>query len=275
MTKAANELRVAQPALSKIIRNLEDELNVKLFDRIGKSIVLNDCGIFFYHKVKDLITNLENSIVELKEMKVPDNKKIKFLALSASYIVTDILIEFKLRYPEIELELTQSLNDEEIDFAKYDLCLFSTGPSFKYKYKNSISLLEESLLLGVSFNHPLAKKNSINLSEIKNEKIICLGKGNLKILISDYCRSAGFEPNIAFESTNNALVRDLIASGQGVGFIPEITWKAHDFKSVKFLHIEDISCKRLVHLYSNDSHEYIKICKQFVVDYFKKLQKQL
>lgn len=273
MTKAANELRVAQPALSKIIKNLEKELDVNLFDRIGKSIVLNESGKYFYNKVENSINILEDSVTELKEMKVPNNKKIKFLALAASFTVTDILIEFKLLYPEVELELTQSLNDEEIDFSKYDLCLFSTEPSYKYKYKDSICLLEEEILLGVSNDHILAKKNCINLSEINNEKIISLGKGNLKTLISGYCKSAGFEPNIAFESTNNALVRELISFGQGIGFLPKITWKTDEFKSIKLLHIKNPSCKRLVHLYSNDSHEYVKICKQFVVDYFKKLQK--
>lgn len=273
MTNAANELRISQPSLSKIIHNLEKELDVKLFDRKGKSIILNDAGKYFYEKVDEAMTILDNSLCEIKGVEsIEKNRKIKFLSLTASSIVTDILIEFKSAHPNIPLELTQSLSNTNTDFSKYDLCLYSTN--ITDTNPNSICLLEEEILLGVSTKHPLSQKNSIYLSEAKNENFIALGQGALKNSIYDFCKSAGFKPNITFESTNNALVRDLIAFGQGIGFIPKISWKLNNYKGIKFLHIKKPICKRSIYLYSkygDDTPHNIQLFKDFIINHFENI----
>lgn len=274
MTKAANELRIAQPALSKIIRNLEQELEVKLFDRRGKSIILNDAGKYFYEKIEEVLVILDGTVNEVKEFDlIEKNKKVKFLSLCASSIITDILIDFKSAYPDIQIELTQSLSNLDTNFDSYDLCLYCTNKP--NPYKNSLCLLEEEILLGVSNKHPLANKDTISLYEAKNENFISLGQGYLKNLIYDFCKTAGFKPNITFESTNNALVRDLIVFGQGVGFIPEISWKLNKHNGIKFLHIKEPFCNRSIYLYSkcvDNPPINVQIFKNFIIDHFKSIQ---
>lgn len=274
MTKAANELRIAQPSLSKIIHNLEKELEVKLFDRKGKSIILNDAGKYFYEKVKESLAILDGTVNEVKEFNlIEKNKKVRFLSLCASSIITDVLIAFKSAYPDIQLELTQSLSNLNNNFDSYDLCLYGTNKSSPYK--NSLCLLEEEIFLGVSPKHPLANKNTISLYEAKNEDFIALGQGHLRNLIYNFCKTAGFKPSITFESTNNSLIRDLIISGQGVAFIPEISWKLYNYDGIKFLRIKKPFCNRLIYLYTKSPDNLplnVQIFKDFIINYFKSIQ---
>ncbi|MBN9648215.1 LysR family transcriptional regulator [Terrisporobacter glycolicus] len=274
MTKAAHELRIAQPALSKIIRNLEKELEVKLFDRRGRSIILNDTGKYFSEKVEEALVILDDTVNDVKEFDlIEKNKKVRFLSLCASSIVADILIAFKSAYPDIQLELTQSLSDLDNNFDSYDLCLYCTNKP--NPYKNSLCLLEEEIFLGVSTKHPLANKGTITLQEVKNENFIALGQGHLRNLIYDFCKTAGFKPNITFESTNNSLIRDLIVFGQGVAFIPEISWKLDNYNGIKFLHIKKPFCNRSIYLYTkytDNSPLNVQIFKDFIINHFKTIQ---
>ncbi|RDY28703.1 LysR family transcriptional regulator [Romboutsia weinsteinii] len=272
ITKASKELRISQPSLSKIISSLEKELEIELFDRKGKSIELNSNGRFFYDKVSETLNMLDSSIVELKDKQFNFNKEIKILALAASTIITEILIKFRELYPDIKFDLTQSVSDHTINTANYDLIIYSSGTTSVVG--NSIDLLEEDILLAIPFNHILASKNSVNLSEVSSQKFICLGQGGLKNITDSLCEESGFIPSIVFESNNPSTVRDLIAFGQGVSFIPGKTWRFHTHKRIKLLKINSPNCRRTVRLYhkeSKNTSNHILLFKKFLIDYFQNL----
>lgn len=270
MTKSAKELRIAQPALSKIISSLEKELGLELFDRKGKTIKLNDNGKFFYEKVSSSLSILDDCIKDLQYKQHNKTKEIKFLALAASSLVTEILIEFRTLYPDINFELIQSINTLSIyDNYDYDLCIYSSDDI--NIEKDSIYLLKEEILLAVPTNHTLSNQNSIHLSQVSNQKFISLGQGNLKLLTDSFCRKAGFIPNIVFESNNPSTVRDLIAFGQGVSFIPQVSWRFQGYKSIKFLHLDYPECNRTLRLRLKESENipsHILLFKNFIIDYF-------
>lgn len=270
MTKSAKELRIAQPALSKIISSLEKELGLELFDRKGKTIKLNDNGKFFYEKVNTSLSILDGCIKDLQDKQYNHTKEIRFLALAASSLVTEILIEFRTLYPDINFELIQSININSIyENYDYDLCIYSSdGINTE---KDSIDLLKEEILLAVPANHSLSNQNSINLSQVSDQKFISLGQGNLKLLTDSFCKKAGFIPNIVFESNNPSTVRDLIAFGQGVSFIPQVSWKFQEYKSIKLLHLDYPKCSRTIRLRSKESENipnHVLLFKNFIINYF-------
>lgn len=274
MTKAAEELRIAQPALSKTISLLEKNLGVLLFDRTGKYIKLNSNGKAFLKKVDIALMALEDGQRELNNLKGEVLGEVRLLVLVASHMIPEILTEFEKRCPNISFKLIQHLPDwnTTIDF---DLCISSAPISMPNI--ESITLLSEEILLAVPESHPLAAKTSISLKEVENESFISLKPGtNLRELTDRFCHNAGFNPNVVFESDDPATVRGLIKAGLGLAFIPEISWGGAIVPSTALLHIEDPLCYRTLKLYwLRDKYlpKSAELFKDFLIDFFHKVEK--
>lgn len=271
VTKAAKELLVAQPALSKTIRMLEDELGVSLFDREGKYIRLNSYGRLFLKKVDTALAALEDGKRELKSMKTNEHEVINLAFLAASPHLPELLRLFTEKYPCVNFNLLQHLPKYQNN--EFDICI--SGLPLNFDGVASVPLINEAFYLAVPVMHPLANRNSIKLQEVSNEKFINLKKESAFRQITDsFCEQAGFTPRIAFESDDPATVRGLIRAGQGVGFIPAISWNSATGPSVRLLEIEEPVCNRTIWLSVMKERYHSNIVllfKDFTMDYFKKL----
>ncbi|MDP4144235.1 MAG: LysR family transcriptional regulator [Bacillota bacterium] len=270
ISRAALELNIPQPSLSKTISQLEKELGVVLFDRHGKSVELNEYGEIFLNKVNIALSALEDGKIELADLSDKPFGNIKLAVLSASSMLPELLSLFSTTYPSISFQLIQH-PQESSSKPSFDLCI-SSFPTEIAK-SNFASLMTEEIFLAVPVNHPLASRNSIRLSEASNEKFISLEKGKDLRKITDYlCYSAGFIPNVIFESDDPATVRGLIKAGQGVAFIPSISWRDAKSSHITLLHIEDPICKRTIHLsWPEDRYmkQTVRLFRDFTVNYFK------
>lgn len=272
VTKAANELYVAQPALSKTISRLEKELGVDLFDRRGKYIHLNEYGKAFLEKVNIALEALEDGKREIKDLQGTELGDIRLVFLAASTIIPELLSEFCKLHPHISFQLFQHFS-RDANNSDFDLCISS---SCEYRENNNnIALLTEEIYLAVPLNHPLAKKKSISLIELSNENFISLktGKG-LREITDEFCKKADFRPKIIFESDDPSTVRGLIKAGQGVAFIPQVSWGSSIGDSMALLHIKEPQCKRTIFI-SWLEHRYLSkatlLFRDFAVEYFKNL----
>jgi LysR family transcriptional activator of glutamate synthase operon len=272
MTKAAEVLNVAQPALSRTIRRLEAELNVKLFDRSGRSIRLNEYGNRFLAKVDTALQTLEDGRQELLDMTERPTGTISLYIQVASYLIPDIISLFRKKHPEVQFRLLQ--HDLEIaGDPSFDLCI-STSP-FRIPGTDSVPILTEELLLAVPTDHKLANRKNVELSELSNEGFISLKPGKrLRETTDALCSAAGFTPRIIFECDDPSMVRSLVRSGLGVSFIPSITWDVSQGSSVVLISIEEPVCTRTIELswypdrYMTRAAIYFK---EFVQDYFRRL----
>ncbi|PJI06866.1 MULTISPECIES: LysR family transcriptional regulator [Clostridium] len=272
VTKAANELYIAQPALSKTISHLEKELGVRLFDRRGKYIHLNKYGRTFLEKVNIALAALEDGRREIKDLQGKEFGDIRLVFLAASTIIPELISEFCKLHPHISFQLFQHFL-RDANNSDFDLCISS---SYEDKEKNnSMALLTEEIYLAVPLNHSLAKKKSISLTEVSNENFISLKQGKeLRKITDGFCKKAHFSPKVIFESDDPATVRGLIKAGQGVAFIPQVSWGGSVGSSMAFLHIKEPECKRTIFI-SWDKKRYLSkaslLFRKFAVDYFKKL----
>ncbi len=274
ITKAAKELRISQPSLSKIITSLEKEINRPLFDRKGRNITLNEDGKFFYNKVSKSLSILEDSIAELKDKNQDSPKEITLYVLSASSLMTELIVNFRHKYPDINFKLIQSLYDDKyLNNSDYDFCIYSSGgPDIG---DSCVTLLDEEILLAVPTSNSLSNKTSIKIKDVKNESFICLGGGNYKYLTESFCKEYKFCPNIVFESNNTHTVRGLIASGQGISFIPKLTWRFDNYENIKLISLDESKYRRSVKLHQSPyckDEEYISIFRNFIVEYFHNLE---
>lgn len=272
MTRASEELHIPQPALSKTISLLEKELGVKLFDRRGKYIYLNEFGRTFLKWVELALSSLENGKHELEDLAGKEFGEIKLVILSASPLIPDILATFCKLHPHVNFNLIQHFTNS-VTTTDFDFCI-SSSP-LKLKNTTTIPLITEEIFLAVPKNHPLGDRDSIDLSEVENADFISLRRGkDLRNITDIFCKYSGFSPNIIFESDDPAMVRGLIKAGQGIAFIPSISWGNYTGEAMNLLHIREPKCERIISLtYKSEHYLSHTACqfKQFTIDYFSKL----
>ena len=102
ITKAAERLHIAQPALTQSIKKLEEEMGVRLFDRSGRNIVLNETGRLFLQRITPILAELENLPDEMREAAGIFQRTIHLNVTAASALITNIIIKYKELHPQID-----------------------------------------------------------------------------------------------------------------------------------------------------------------------------
>lgn len=241
ITKSAHRLHIAQPSLTKGIQRLEEELGVPLFINKGRNIFLSEYGKFFQKKMTSIIKEIDEIPEQLKTMAHLENQTISLNVLAASTLITDAVIEYNKTHENISFKLMQ--NDESD--------LYDIGVTTKMLYQVSEQdathefVFTEKIFLAVPSSHPLAKNDSISLSDAADERFISLmGSRQFRWICDRFCNHVGFAPNIIFESDNPATVKNMISAKMGVGFWPEYTWGELNTDSIKLLEITNPICRR-------------------------------
>ncbi|MGO4548255.1 LysR family transcriptional regulator [Paenibacillus sp. 2TAB23] len=269
MTKAAEMLQVSQPAISKLIGNLEKELTIRLFDRTGKYIRLNEYGKRFLAKVDLALQTLEDGKTELLDMAERPTGTVVIFIQVGSYLLSDMIARFRQKYPEAEFKLLQHENHRSNQV--FDLCI-SSSP-FRIPGTESVPVLTEEIMLAVPSGHRLANRKSIRLSELSTDSFISLKLGKqLRETTDSLCRAAGFTPRIIYECDEPSMVRSLVRSGLGVSFIPAVTWGGSQGSSVVLLSIEEPVSSRTIEISWYTNRYMTKIAHKFrgfIQEYFK------
>ncbi len=274
ITKAANKLHVAQPALSQAIHRLEAELNVPLFAAKGRNIILTEYGDYLMKKLEPVMDTLEQLPVDLELMANLLNTTIHMNVMSASTIVTSSIIEYKKHTPDINFQLFQ--HEEE------SLCDVSISTRlFNEKNENALDneyVFTEEIYLAVPNTIKYRNVDAVVLEDFKEADFICLaGSKQFGQICEIYCDHAGFKPRIIFESDNLSAVKNMIAAGLGVGFWPQYSWGALDKEDVLLLPIDSPLCQRdIVVVYNENKSDNSEVRKyfDFLVDYFEALKKE-
>jgi LysR family transcriptional activator of glutamate synthase operon len=271
ITRSAGELHISQPALSKMISNLEKDLGTSLFDRKGKHIELNTKGMMFLKRVESVLDELDEARNELQSEDGEVKGTIRFCFDVASSIIPNLIRQFRHLYPEVTFQLYQHYQTPAS--SRFDLYVTSLPAGLDGTEK--IELLNEEIFIAIPEENPLSSQPSIRLEQIANEGIISLKRGNsLREMTDAFCKVAGFIPRITFESDDPATVRGLIRAGQGIAFVPSITWRGTTDESTRLLKIEHPSCYRSIELHWKKGHhlsQAVRTFRQFLIDYFARL----
>ncbi|NRS19293.1 LysR family transcriptional regulator [Brevibacillus sp. HB1.2] len=271
MTKAAKELHIAQPALSVTIARLEEELGVPLFDRIGRQIRLNVFGQAFLKKVDTALGALEEGKREIADLAGLERGSV-LLATTTLNRVSELLAPFLSLYPHISFRITQATTEELkvqlLEKGEIDFCLATS--SIDRPGICNLPLLTEEIVLAVPSAHRLAGRHRIHLSEVANDPFISLKPGYMfREITDDFCREAGFLPNIVCEGDEPAAISGLVRTGLGVAFLPIAAKK--ELPPLTLLHIEEPVCQWTPHLVWHEKH-YLSLAAQtfreFVVQHY-------
>ena len=222
--EAADRLFLTQSSLTRHIQKLEADLGVTLFDRTTRRIELNQYGRLFLPYAeqiallqKDYTTAFCNELNRER-----GTIRIGAIPVMAQYQITDIHARFQqenrnymLDIQEADsLQLIQMLREERIDFA---VIRESDDASSSFR---KIPITQDTLAALMPKNHPLAGSEHIELKQLYRDSFLLLGRDTFMYsLCVRECRTAGFEPHIAFTSNRVDNIIGLVSKGMGVGLL--------------------------------------------------------
>ena len=227
VTQAAEELHVAQSAVSRQIHQLEEELGVKLFVQKGRNVQLTPVGHLFLKRAEVILADLEKAVVEIHEFLDPERGEIRLgfphsLGIS---LIPQVVAAFRKLYPNVRFRFRQGMYPLLIrDLVQGDIDLAFISPFPKeHELVSGEVVLSEQLFAILPPNHPLAAEEEIELSQLSEETFVLFSEGySLRPIVVDACKEAGFTPKIGFEGEETDTIRGLVAAGMGVSLLPEM-----------------------------------------------------
>lgn len=226
MTQAAEKLNISQPALSKSIAQLEEEVGVPLFDRKGRSIKLNRFGELFLKRTMPISKLYEEVKQEIADLVTPDYGVITigFTHTVGMQLIPRLVRMFRRKYPNVQFEFTQSNSFHllrQLEAGEFELCLVpyvDTDIPFEW-----VELWSEELFVIVPEDHRLANRKQIHLSEIGNDPFVSLKEGNSLRQINDQLLAhANISPEVVFEGEEFHTLAGFVEAGLGVALLPNI-----------------------------------------------------
>lgn len=275
VTRAAESLCIAQSSLSRVLRGLEAELGVALFDRAGKNIILNENGRLVLNYTNHIMGRLADMRKELNDRNfLSAEETIIILVRVASKFLPQIISGFRERHPKINFVIIQNETAQQQSRPHWNLCLDATiEPAENDEYTSCV--LEEEVCLAMPKGHPLAQREFIRLEEVAGESFIGLQKGSsMNEIAEKYCHKAGFSPNIILESDNPATLRGLMHIGLGIAFNPVVTWKEVSDEDICLVSIEG-GCSRYINvsLCRGSYHSRAVLAfRSYLIDFFAELK---
>lgn len=254
-TKAAQQLSLTQPAVSQHIRQLEQELGVKLFHRGGGSLKLTVEGeitIRYAKRMIALVHNLERDIQDERQQLT--RIVVGLTHTSESNPVAEALARYCSENHAVKIMLiTDTIKNLYAKLRTYEIDLaIVEGPLSEPGY-NSLLLDTDSLVLIVPNDHPLAKQGIVTIEELKNQRLILrLPSSGTQNLFLSHLESRGMfieEFNVVLEVDNIATIKDLIRRGYGVSILAKSAC-LDELKKGKLtaLPVENLSMMREINL---------------------------
>lgn len=239
-SKAADELMVTQPSISKAISSLEKELDVSLFNRKGKKIALNDAGRLLQSRMYDVMPVLDNLANELRAIDDADGSVIFLKILAVHESVARLLIRYRRENPSVTFRLVWERNA-----STFDLC-FSAVPH-EVNITNGKLALREEIMLAVPDTSELAGAESVDLCDVRSERFIAMKReGAEDGGVGRFFELCGYKPEIAYYSDSPYITRDLIAAGVGVSLWPASAWRDVPIDGIRLIRINNPVCCRSI-----------------------------
>ena len=271
-TKAAENLNVSQPALSRAIKNIEAELKVELFTKKGRNVALSQYGEALFKHTSAILDELKGIDAEINDLKGITNNTVTILVNSASSQMRKLLVDYQKMNKNVNLKVTQ-LDKTEYRERKKDFDIIIRSDTVFIPGKTVKDLLEEHLVVSVPKKHVLAKKSSIDLSDIADENLISLSSNkDLREINDYYCKIAGFKPKFCFENNSPSVIKEYIKTGLGFAIIPSISWKeivSND--KIKIVKIHNPNCKRFIIMEWKDGYKSMAAndLREYITKHFK------
>ncbi len=225
-TKAARDLRIAQPSVSRAVRVLEEELGTQLFHRMKGNVALTSAGEVLLPWARRVLADVDGAALEVRELADLRRGRLAVGATPslATTLLPPALARFHAAFPGVELVLHEAGSRDlvgELEQGALDIALVILP--LRHEVLETTPLLREELVVAVAPDHPLASRKTIAISDLRGVPLVMFRDGyDLRATTLAAFRRAGFEPTLALEGGEMDGVLRLAAAGLGVAVVPSL-----------------------------------------------------
>ena len=220
--RAAEKLGIAQPALSRTIKDLESELGLTLFERTNRSVQITRAGSAFLHGCRAVINAMDRAVDTARRVDQGQigSLRIGYTDAAIANVLPGIVKSFQRRQPDIALQLNHEVTVSQLrklEEGELDVC-FATGP-FNHADYRQLLVCSEPFVCVTHGDHPLARRSGIRLAELAGENFVHGAPKEWEIFYScliPLCRRAGFVPRIVQQGRTTADILGLVSCAMGV-----------------------------------------------------------
>jgi len=243
--RAAERLFIAQPGLSRQIKQLEEELGVPLFTRHNRKVELTPAGVYLKERAAFLLREVELTIAETRQagQGIRGQLRVGYIGSAMQQMIPELILAVNKNYPDIHFTLREMENPEQLTALlsrEIDLGFVRmerVAPPLKAQ-----SVHEDTFSLVLPMDHPLSSENFTGLVQLKDEPFILFERSygeSYYELVMQLFDAAGFTPTVSHISVNASSIYRLAANGLGISIVPTVLCEGYDM-DVKFIELTEV-----------------------------------
>jgi LysR family hydrogen peroxide-inducible transcriptional activator len=265
-TRAAEREQVAQPSLSQQIMKLEEELGVRLFDRLGRTVRLTDLGQMFLPRARAILSELRAAKEEVadKQASVSGPVCVGVIPTIAPYFLPTRISMFCRKYPQASITVIEDITARLMDRLRAGLVdLAVMALPLRGHDLDCFPLRTERLFAILPKHHPLARKRSVLLKDLRNEPFLLLRDDHcFRETTVEVCKRARVMPRVVFESGHFSSILGMVGAGLGVSIVPEMALEQRP--DCRFLLVADERASRTIGVAVRKGHFQSAVQRAFL-----------
>lgn len=253
-TAAARSLGYTQPAVSQMVRRLEERTGTVLVERNGRSVRLTEAGSVLARHSVSVLAALDNAESEVAAIAGLESGRVRLMAFpsSSATLVPQALARVKAAHPGVTVHFSEAEPPESLAALRSGLC--DLAVAFTYEGTDAgrgeddleglevIDVLTDPVTVALPTDHRLAKQDVARLADLQEEQWIA-GCPRCRGHLLELCDQSGFAPEVSFETEDFVAVLGLVAAGLGVALVPRLILESVSHPGVRTLPLEPVSLR--------------------------------
>jgi len=252
-TRAAEEIGVSQSSLSRSVLKLEESIGQPLLERKPREVVPTEVGELFLARAEEILALAEDAFAEVSDAARHGRIRLAVIPTIAPFFLPKVLREFGKKNPNVSIIVQEDTTENIIRMIRHgDIDIAILALPINEKYLEVEPLFDEELVLVVPNGHPLEKKKSIKLGDVKDYPFVMLDQAHcLSDNIESFCKMQSVQP-VAIERTSQlATVQELVSLDHGISMVPKMAQAIDKSKSRVYRSFSGVKPTRTVAMLFN------------------------
>ena len=276
-SRAANELYTAQPNLSKRIAELERDIGVRLFQRVGKQVRLTEAGRLLHQEWGAALDRIDRSLARARALQQEQDNVLSLGILEGVHIspfMPQRLKEFQNRWPGVDLRLERCGMHrlwQDFDAGRLDMIVASeiggmVPPILPTSLVRHVMNTSRGVI-AISARHPLAEHDNLSLPMLRDESFVAISQEEVPQgyrTLREVCRRAGFEPRIIREAASIETLLLYVEAGVGISLVSENTRFVSD-PNVRLIPLDDLLFDNVIYWRTNPIRPAVQAAVEFLL----------
>lgn len=249
--KAAERLFISQPGLSRQIKQMEDDLGIKLFERHNRKVELTKAGSYLKTEITQHIKDLDRILNQAKLLNdgIGGDLKFGYVGSAMQEIIPNLLLKFRTENPNAQFSLKELDNQKQIDsLLTHDIDIGFVRLERVPRDLQIKPVLKENFCLVLPKNHPINANNFKSLKQLKNDAFILFDSkysASYFEKVMQIFDDNGFTPIIAHNTIHASSIYKLVENDFGISIVPKSLQNKNE-KGVKFIELTNIPQKTVL-----------------------------